>query len=64
MYINDKMNGTFTEWYPNGQKEQETTYSNDRAEGKSTVWNEQGEVTSIKFYKNGKEVPEPLEGSD
>ena len=55
-YLNGKLNGLDTIWYPNGKKYYECTYVDDMRHGKATTWAPDGSSTSIECYQEGRFV--------
>ena len=53
-------NGLHTDYWDNGQKEEEGTYKNGKREGKWTTWSPNGKESSELIYKDG----EPWDGLD
>ena len=58
------MDGLFTMWYANGQKESEWTYKGEDSlgggmkQGKETTWYENGQMEREATYKNGELISE------
>ena len=46
-------NGPHTEYYENGQIEQEANYKDGKYDGKQTFWDENGQIESEAVYKDG-----------
>jgi len=53
-YINGKLNGSYEEWYKNGQLKLRETYKNDKLSGLSEIFYENGDLHQRTNYKNGK----------
>jgi len=56
MYANDKLNGKFTHWYTNGNKESEGFYLEDKLDGTITYYNIDGTLKEIKKISQGGEL--------
>jgi len=53
-YKNGKLEGTKTEFYPNGNKKSEGYYINDKRDGNWSNWNYSGQITSAGVISNDK----------
>jgi antitoxin component YwqK of YwqJK toxin-antitoxin module len=49
-----KSDGLYTEWYENGQKDEERTYKDGKEDGKWTSWYDNGRKWFEETYKDGK----------
>lgn len=52
-YVNGKLNGRVTTYYPNGKKTEETDYKNGIREGENNFYSEEGVKIKELLYKNG-----------
>ena len=52
-YVNGKVNGIVTEWYPNDQVKSQVNYIDDLKNGKAIYWNENGVKDHEENYING-----------
>ena len=53
---NGKLNGSYNEWYEDGQKMIEVTYQNGKEDGLVTSWYSNGQKKDMQIYKNDKLV--------
>ena len=53
-FVNDKMNGLWTQWYESGKKEREENYVDDLLDGRMAKWDEKGQLKEEAWYKKGK----------
>ena len=54
MYVDDKLDGPYLEFYPDGKRKRVSTFKDDKLEGEETIFNELDKVIQKTFYKNGK----------
>jgi hypothetical protein len=45
--------GTYTRWYPSGQKEYEATFDHGRKHGRTINWHKNGQVWMEQYYQHG-----------
>ena len=50
-----KSDGLYTEWYENGQKDEERTYKDGKLDGKWTYWYENGQKSQDGTWKDGED---------
>ena len=52
-YKDGKIDGTRTQFYKNGQKQQEGNFKDDKEDGMRTQWYENGQIESVSNWKDG-----------
>lgn len=57
-YRDGKFDGLFTEWYENGNKKLEVTYSSGRKNGTESLWDENGHLIGTMIWREGVLVEE------
>ena len=56
VYSNGKENGSWKQWYENGQMKSEVKFVDGIKEGIEIIWNKNGTVRSKDQYINGKVI--------